>query len=77
MAPNKIFRKFPVGSLIAYQSEVFWWETNYKDPYNIFGIIVNSDQIYLYILIDSSILEIDKKSLSKIKVIQRPPSKHV
>ena len=76
-ASNKIYRKFPVGSLIAYRSEIFWWENQTSDPYNTFGIIIHSDQTYLYILIDASIIELDKKSLNKIKVIQRPYSKYV
>ncbi len=76
-ASNKIYRKFPVGSLIAYRSEIFWWEDQTSDPYNTFGIIIHSDQTFLYILIDASIIELDKKSLNKIKVIQRPYSKYV
>ena len=77
MASNKIFRKFPVGSLITYRSEIFWWENQTSNPCNTFGMIVHSDQMYLYILIDASIIELDKKSLNKIKVIQRPYSKYV
>ena len=78
MSINKIFRKFKIGSLIQYSYDPFWWESYVtKRKSDVYGLVISADQTYLYVLIDCEIVSFDKSDISKIKVIQRPYSKHV
>jgi len=78
MAANKIFRKFPIGSLISYDPDDFWWDfSNPDEDVKSLGLVIHADQIHLYILLNGSIIEVNKKSLFKIRVVQRPSKKCV
>lgn len=78
MGANKIFRKFPIGSLVTWDRPKQWWESyNIKRSNTDYGMVVHADQIALYILVCGSIIEFNKKSLNGIKVIQKPYSKYV
>ena len=68
MASNKIFKKFPIGSIIVYEAP--WWES-WVDRKEGYGLVVHADQIHLYVLISGVIVKLDKWAISKIKVMIR------
>jgi hypothetical protein len=76
MSINKICRKFKIGSLIQRSYTNIWWDSDERKS-DDYGLVVSVDQTYLYILINCEIVSFDMSKVSKIKVIQRPYSKHV
>jgi len=76
MKQHKLSRKFPVGSLIYFKPGNFWWESyNTVKETASYGMIIYSDHLCLYVLINSEIAEVDWVDIKKIKVVQRPYSK--
>jgi len=74
MTVNKVFKKFPIGSIIVY--DVQWWES-WADRKEGYGLVIHADQTQLYVLMSGVIVKLNKWAVRNAKVVQKPYQKHV
>jgi len=75
MSINKIYKKFPIASIVKHNA----WNPllGFKPAIDTFGLVIHADQTYLYVLIEGIVVKINKWTIKKLEVVQRPYQKYV
>lgn len=78
MTVNKKFKKFPIGSIVAYITHPLTVTPPYTPVQSkSYGLVINADKQYLHVMIKSSILKIDIWTINRVRGVQRPYQKYV